>query len=71
MVDQVASTCHISKLCPAWHQVRTDVQIVMEGLGRASCDNADAETAALAEVQRILEPHMGATWTTGNPHNRT
>lgn len=47
------------------------MQIVLEGLGVVPSKSADAEAAALQEVQSILQPHMGVTWPTGNPNNRT
>lgn len=52
-------------------QVQTDVQIVLEGLGLVACKGADAEAAAMKEVTQVLQPHMGVTWPTGNPNNRT
>ena len=47
------------------------MQIVLEGLGLAKSSNADAEEAAMNEVLDVLKPHMGVTWPTGNPNNRT
>ncbi|KAK9917757.1 hypothetical protein WJX75_007874 [Coccomyxa subellipsoidea] len=52
-------------------EAQTDVQIVLEGLGLAKSSNADAEEAAMNEVLDVLKPHMGVTWPTGNPNNRT
>lgn len=52
-------------------QVNTDVQIVLEALGLADSKDAQKEEAALKDVNEILQPHMGATWVTGNPNNRT
>ena len=52
-------------------QVNTDVQIVLEALGLADSKDAQKEEAALKDVNEILQPHMGATWVTGNPKNRT
>jgi len=52
-------------------QVNTDVQIVLEALGLADSKDAQKEDAALKEVNQILKPHMGATWVTGNPDNKT
>ena len=52
-------------------QVRTDVRVVKEALGLEPCSNEAAEAAALKDVKRILQPHMGVTWPCGNPNNRT
>lgn len=52
-------------------QAQADAQIVLEGLGLVKSNNADAEEAAMKEVTEILKPHMGVTWQTGNPNNRT
>lgn len=52
-------------------QVNTDVQIVLEALGLVDSKDAEKEGAALKEVNEILKPHMGATWVTGNPNNKT
>ena len=52
-------------------QVNTDVQIVLEALGLADSKDVQKEEAALTDVKEILKPHMGATWVTGNPNNRT
>lgn len=48
-----------------------DVQIVLEGLGLEKSSAANAEEAAMKEVMDVLKPHMGTTWQTGNPTNRT
>lgn len=52
-------------------QVNTDVQIVLEALGLADSKDAQKEDAALKDVNEILKPHMGVTWQTGNPNNKT
>ena len=52
-------------------QVNTDVQIVLEALGLAESKDAHNEDAALKDVYEILKPHMGVTWQTGNPNNKT
>ena len=52
-------------------QVNTDVQIVLEALGLADSKDAKKEEAALKDVSEVLKPHMGATWVTGNPNNKT
>jgi hypothetical protein len=52
-------------------QVNIDVQIVLEALGLADSKDAQKEEAALKDVEEILKPHMGITWVTGNPNNRT
>lgn len=52
-------------------QVNTDVQIVLEALGLADSKDAQKEDAALKDVNEVLKPHMGVTWQTGNPNNRT
>ena len=57
------------KLCMM--QVNTDVQIVLEALGLADSKDAKKEEAALKDVSEVLKPHMGATWVTGNPNNKT
>ena len=52
-------------------QVNTDVQIVLEALGLVESKDAKKEEAAMKDVNAILKPHMGATWVTGNPNNKT
>ena len=52
-------------------QVNTDVQIVLEALGLADSKDAQKQDAALKDVNEILKPHMGVTWQTGNPNNKT
>ncbi|CAK0739889.1 hypothetical protein CVIRNUC_001206 [Coccomyxa viridis] len=52
-------------------EVNTDVQIVLEALGLADSKDAQKEDAALKDVNEILKPHMGVTWQTGNPNNKT
>ncbi len=44
---------------------------MLEGLGLEQSSAADAEEAAMKEVMDVLKPHMGVTWQTGNPNNRT
>ena len=56
---------------PCVMQVNTDVQIVLEALGLADSKDAEKEGAALKDVSDILKLHMGATWVTGNPNNKT
>lgn len=50
-------------------QVRDNVEAVLQGLGLSPSPQADAEAAALAEVQRLLEPVQGLTWASGLPEN--
>ncbi len=52
-------------------QVNTDVQIVLEALGLVESKDAKKEEAAMKDVNAILKPHMGVTWVTGNPNNKT
>ena len=52
-------------------QVNTYVQIVLEALGLADSKDAQKEDAALKDVNEILKPHLGVTWQTGNPNNKT
>ena len=52
-------------------QVNTDVQIVLEALGLVDSKDAKKEEAAMKDVNDILKPHMGVTWVTGNPNNKT
>ncbi|CAL5223727.1 g6284 [Coccomyxa viridis] len=52
-------------------EVNTDVQIVLEALGLVESKDAKKEEAAMKDVNAILKPHMGATWVTGNPNNKT
>ena len=52
-------------------QVHTDVQIVLEALGLTDSKDELKEDAALKDVNEVLKPHMGVTWQTGNPNNRT
>jgi hypothetical protein len=42
---------------------------VLQGLGQLPCPQAAQETAALAEVQRILAPVQGLSWPSGLPEN--
>lgn len=42
---------------------------VLQGLGVELSPAAEAEAAALAEVQRILEPVQGVTWSSGLSEN--
>ncbi len=50
-------------------QVRDNVAAVLQGLGVEPSPAAEAEAAALADVQRILEPVQGVTWNSGLPEN--
>ena len=54
---------------PTAPQVRDNVAAVLQGLGVEPSPDAEAEAAALAEVQRILEPVQGVTWSSGLPEN--
>lgn len=42
---------------------------MLQGLGLAASPQAEAEAAALEEVQRILAPVQGLTWPSGLPEN--
>jgi hypothetical protein len=64
-----ALCCKTERICVM--QVNTDVQIVLEALGLADSKDAQKEEEALKDVHEILKPHMGATWVTGKPNNRT
>ena len=50
-------------------QVRDNVEAVLQGLGLAPSPQAEAEAAALQEVQRLLAPVQGTTWPSGLPEN--
>ena len=50
-------------------QVRDNVAAVLQGLGLEPSPAAEAEAAALAEVQQILAPMQGVTWPSGLPEN--
>lgn len=45
------------------------MEAVLQGLGLAPSPLAEAEAAALREVQQILAPVQGLTWPSGLPEN--
>ncbi|PRW05776.1 L-galactose dehydrogenase [Chlorella sorokiniana] len=67
-VKDPAIATHLVGFCTR-QQVRDNVAAVLQGLGVEPSPAAEAESAALAEVQRILEPVQGLTWSSGLPEN--
>ncbi|KAL4423164.1 hypothetical protein ABPG77_007817 [Micractinium sp. CCAP 211/92] len=67
-VKDPAIASHLVGFCTR-QQVRENVEAVLQGLGLAASPQAEAEAAALEEVQRILAPVQGLTWPSGLPEN--
>lgn len=67
-VKDPAIATHLVGFCTR-QQVRDNVAAVLQGLGVELSPAAEAEAAALAEVQRILEPVQGVTWSSGLSEN--
>lgn len=55
--------------CARTAQVADNVEAVLQGLGLLPSAAAEAEAAALADVQRLLAPVQGVTWPSGLPEN--
>ncbi|EFN53856.1 hypothetical protein CHLNCDRAFT_25289 [Chlorella variabilis] len=67
-VKEPAIASHLVGFCTR-HQVRDNVEAVLQGLGLLASPLRQQEAAALADVRRILEPVQGLTWPSGLPDN--